>query len=98
MPIACLPPFSPSSTLSPIKNELQHANPPIPVGNLDHVILKEPGKEYQYHFLSDKFDDSYERELYKEFQRWRRRQARRLPPEAAADQVLLYYAPDSGRQ
>ena len=57
----------------------------------DNVLLKEPGKEYQYHFLTDKFDDSYERELHNEFQRGdgkpedhRRRDS---------DQVLLYYAP-----
>ncbi|MSQ93236.1 MAG: HAMP domain-containing protein [Gemmataceae bacterium] len=60
-------------------------------GSLDHVILKEPGKEYQYHFLSAQFDDSFEQNLYKEFDRpdakledWRRRDS---------DQVLLYYAP-----
>ncbi len=62
-------------------------------GNADHVLLKEPGKEYQYHFLSGEkfFEDSYERELYKEFLRpdgkledHRRRDS---------DQVLLYYAP-----
>src|SRR5438093_13162075 len=26
------------------------------LGNLDNVILKGPGKEYQYHFLNDKGD------------------------------------------
>ena len=58
----------------------------------EHVLLKEPGKEYQYHFLSgEKFDDSYERELYQGFAKgdgkpedFRRRDS---------DQVLLYYAP-----
>ncbi len=77
--------------LTLIKNELQNAKPAINLGNLDHVVLKEPGKEYQYHFLSDKFDDSYERELYKEFQRGdgKTEDYRQRP----SDQVLLYYAP-----
>ena len=40
------------------------------VGNLDHFLLKEPGKDWQFHFLTEKkSDDSYERELFKEFQR-----------------------------
>ena len=62
-----------------------------PAGNLDNVILKEPGKEYQYHFLSHQFEDSYERDVFKEFLRgegktedFRRKDS---------DQVLLYYAP-----
>src|SRR6516165_8347869 len=59
--------------------------------NLDQVVLKEPGKDYQYHFLSDKFDDSYERELFKEFLRGDGRTEDRR--ERASDQVLLYYAP-----
>lgn len=57
----------------------------------EHVLLKEPGKEFQYHFLSEKFDDSYERELYKEFLRGDgKNEDNRL---RASDQVLLYYAP-----
>jgi len=62
------------------------------IGNLDLVLLKEPGKEYQYHFLTDKFDDSFERELYKEFARGveAKPEDHRLRPN---DQVLLYYAP-----
>src|ERR1700722_17403220 len=58
-------------------------------GNLDNVLLKEPGKEYQYHFLTNKGDDVFETDLYKQFLRgdgkgddWRPR-----------DQELLYYAP-----
>src|SRR5207247_978509 len=77
--------------LNLIKNELQNAAPPRQFGNLDHVVLKEPGKEYQYHFLSDKFDDSFERELYKEFRSGEgKTEDHRQRP---SDQVLLYYAP-----
>src|SRR6516165_664739 len=77
--------------LSLIKNDPQNPAPAKPWANLDQVILKEPGKEYQYHFLSDKFDDSYERELFKEFLRGDGRTEDRR--ERASDQVLLYYAP-----
>jgi two-component system sensor histidine kinase BarA len=77
--------------LSLIKNDPHNPAPAKPWANLDQVILKEPGKEYQYHFLSDKFDDSYERELYKEFLRGDGRTEDRR--ERASDQVLLYYAP-----
>jgi two-component system, NarL family, sensor histidine kinase BarA len=61
-------------------------------GTVDHILLKEPGKEFQYHFLlNDKFDDSYERELYKEFLRGDgKNEDHRL---RSSDQVLLYYAP-----
>lgn len=60
-------------------------------GNLEPFGLKELGKEYQFHFLNDKFDDSYERELYKDFQRGDgKSEDSRL---RANDQVLLYYAP-----
>src|SRR5471030_2770558 len=38
--------------LNLIKNELHNSALPRQFGNLDHVVLKEPGKEYQYHFLS----------------------------------------------
>src|SRR6516164_10340997 len=51
------------------KNDLHNAPQAKQFASFDHVILNEPGSEYQYHFLSDKFDDSYERELYKEFLR-----------------------------
>src|SRR5688500_16547355 len=55
----------------------------------EHILLKEPGKEFQYHFLNDKqFDDSYERELYKEFLRGDgKTEDHRL---RSSDQVLLY--------
>jgi signal transduction histidine kinase len=61
-------------------------------GNLDDLLLKEPGKESpQFHFLTDKnADDSYERELYKEFQSTTKPEESRLRP---SDQVLFYYAP-----
>ncbi len=77
--------------LSLIKNDPQNPALMKPWANLDHVVLKEPGKDYQYHFLSDKFDDSYERELYKEFLRGDGRTEDRR--EKTSDQVLLYYAP-----
>jgi signal transduction histidine kinase len=50
------------------------------------------GKDYQYHFLTEKhFDDSYERDLYKEFAQGEgRADDSRLK---AGEQVLLYYAP-----
>ncbi len=77
--------------LSLIKNEPHAAGAFKQAGNLEQIILKEPGKEYQYHFLSDKFDDSFERELYMEFSRGEgRREDHR---QRAGDQVLLYYAP-----
>ncbi len=68
-----------------------------PIGKVWEVTVKapeeEPGKESTqklgYTFLTDKFDDSYERDLYTEFKRgdtrsedWRR-----------VDKALLYYAP-----
>jgi two-component system, NarL family, sensor histidine kinase BarA len=59
--------------------------------NVDNIFLKEPGKKYQYHFLSDKFDDSYESDLYKEFLTDpSKTEDRRLPRN---EPVLLYYAP-----
>jgi signal transduction histidine kinase len=73
------------------KNDLHNAPQAKQFASFDHVILNEPGSEYQYHFLSDKFDDSYERELYKEFLRGdgRTEDSRQRP----SDQMLLYYAP-----
>ena len=60
-----------------------------PIVNIESLLLRESGKEYQYHFLADKGEDSFERELYTDFMRgggkpddWRPR-----------DQELLYYAP-----
>jgi signal transduction histidine kinase len=61
-----------------------------PAVNLELVLINEPGKEYQYHFLTDKFDDSFEQYLYKEFERGAKPEDYRLRPN---DQVLLYYAP-----
>jgi signal transduction histidine kinase len=82
---------APIQQLNCLKKDLQNAPLPKPIGNLDQVAIKEPGKEYQYHFLTDKnSDDSYETALYKEFlsggktDDFRRRDG---------DQVLLYYAP-----
>ena len=72
-----------------LKNDLQIAPLIKQPGNLDQVLLNEPGKEYQYHFLSDKFDDSYERELYKDFLAGNRNEDSR---PRVSDQVLLYYA------
>ena len=61
-------------------------------GNLEDILLKEPGKEaLQFHFLNDNFDDPYEDKLYKEFQRDASKlEDSRLRPN---DQVLIYYAP-----
>jgi two-component system sensor histidine kinase BarA len=71
------------------KQEQQNAPPGKQPANLEHIVLKETGKEYQYHFLTDKnFEDSYERELYKEFLR-----DAKLDDYRQRDQVLLYYAP-----
>ena len=65
-----------------------------PFSHLEDAILNEPGKEFQYTYFSDKspnFDDSYERELYKEFDKGvGKTEDSRL---RANDQVLLYYAP-----
>jgi signal transduction histidine kinase len=59
--------------------------------NIDHIPMKEPGKKDQYFFLSDPFDDSYERDLYKEFLQGdsKPEDSRRKDDE----QVLRYYAP-----
>jgi signal transduction histidine kinase len=73
--------------------KLDPQNPALPKHwvNIDQVILKDPGKEYQYHFiLSDKGEDSYERELYKEFLGNVKTEDHRQRP---SDQVMLYYAP-----
>jgi len=72
-------------------------------GTLDNVVLREPGRESQYHFLREKklpdeedrkkdnFDDSYERELYNEFKRDETKiEDSRFRP---ADRVIFYYAP-----
>jgi signal transduction histidine kinase len=72
-----------------VKNQPDAGQKPPP--NLDNVILKEPGKEYQYHFLSQQFEDSYERELYKEFLRGEGKLEDHRRKDS--DQVLLYYAP-----
>src|ERR1019366_6271876 len=61
-----------------------------PAGNLESIILAAPGREYQYHFLSVNFDDSYDTQLYKEFRGDAKTEDWRL---RANDQVLLYYAP-----
>src|SRR5438132_1461903 len=79
--------------VSLVKNDPQKKQAlPAQWANIDQVILKDSGREYQYHFLiGPKGDDSYEQELYKEFLRgdgkpddYRQR---------SSDQVLLYYAP-----
>lgn len=74
------------------KFEWQITAPTAMPGDLDDLLLKEPGKEApQFHFLTDKnADDSYERELYKEFQRETKPEDSRL---RANEQVLFYYAP-----
>lgn len=56
------------------------------------TVMREQGKEYQYHFLrQNQFDDSFERDLFKEFLRGDGRiEDSRLRPN---EQVLLYYAP-----
>jgi two-component system, NarL family, sensor histidine kinase BarA len=65
---------------------------PAALKNIDNILMKEPGKEYQYHFLTDNFGDSYERNLYKDFlqQGEEKKEDDRLVP---SEQVLLYYAP-----
>lgn len=73
-----------------MKNELRNF-PETKAAHFEHVIAKEGGKDYQYRFLSDQFDDSYERELYEEFRRGGGRTEDRRP--RLSDQVLLYYAP-----
>jgi two-component system, NarL family, sensor histidine kinase BarA len=76
------------------ENELhwQITEPITQLGNLDDFILAETVKESQFYFLSEnKYDDSYEQQLYKEFQRGDgKTEDSRL---RAADQVLYYYAP-----
>src|SRR5262245_5465277 len=59
----------------------------------DMFILKEPGKEYQYHFLQDnKIVDPWERDQYKEYLKGEdgKQEDIRLRP---SEQVLLYYTP-----
>ncbi|MBI2803410.1 MAG: HAMP domain-containing protein [Planctomycetes bacterium] len=88
---SCRQLIAPIQQLNCIKGDLRGMAPAKPPPNLENVVLKDAGKEYQYHFLSDKFDDSYERELYKEFQGGEgKAEDSRLRP---ADRVLLYYAP-----
>ncbi|MCI0640352.1 MAG: ATP-binding protein [Gemmataceae bacterium] len=54
--------------------------------------LKDVGKEYQYHFLTDKdFEDSYERDLFKEF--FKANEKQEDSRVLANQQVMLYYAP-----
>ncbi len=77
--------------LTLVKSELEKSSTEKVPLRLDHVVLRGPGKEYQYQFLADKFDDSYEIELYKEFRRDETKaEDNRVRPN---DQVLLYYAP-----
>jgi hypothetical protein len=58
----------------------------------DPVALKDLGKEYQYHFLTEKHvDDSYERDLFKEFSSSDEKVDDTRPK--TSEQVLLYYAP-----
>jgi two-component system sensor histidine kinase BarA len=74
-------------------DKVPEATPPL-AGKINSVLLIEPDKEYQYHFLTETFDesyDSYERELFKEFQRGEGKiEDSRL---RSSEQVLLYYAP-----
>lgn len=77
--------------LTLVKNELEKAAPVKQQLSLDHVVLRGPGKEYQYQFLAANFDDSYEIDLNKEFRRDETKsEDSRLRP---SEQVLLYYAP-----
>src|SRR5262245_61574556 len=59
---------------------------------LNAAMLREQGKDYQYHILNqNQFDDSFEQNLFKEFLRGDGRvDESRLKPN---EQVLLYYAP-----
>ena len=91
--VACKHLVTTIQQLNCIKKEMQNNPQAKALGNFDQVPLKEPGKDFQYAFLTDKknLDDSYEADLYKEFLRgeaksddYRRRDG---------DQVLLYYAP-----
>jgi signal transduction histidine kinase len=53
--------------------------------------LRDLGKDIQYHFLTERFDDSYESNLFKEFsQNEGNTEDSRLRP---SERVLLYYAP-----
>src|SRR5450631_3953869 len=38
-----------------------------PAVSIESVFLREPGQEYQYHFLADKGEDAFERDLYANF-------------------------------
>ncbi|MBM3996888.1 MAG: HAMP domain-containing protein [Planctomycetes bacterium] len=65
-------------------------------GDLQQFVQNAPGKDskardWEFHFITDKFEDSYERDLFKEFQRDadKTEDSRQIPNE----QVLLYYAP-----
>ena len=81
---------APIQQVNCIKHELQNT-PLARPGILEQVAVKEPGKEYQYRFLSDKFDDSYEHDLYKEFRSGGAKTEDHRP--RPSEQVLLYYAP-----
>src|SRR5438128_46203 len=78
--------------LSEEGKQLQHA-----LDQADKAILKEQNKDYQYVLLQEnKVEDSFERDLLKEF-----RQEDREQEEArlrANEQVLMYYAPIRMRQ
>jgi signal transduction histidine kinase len=57
----------------------------------ESAILRDLGKETQYHFLTERFDDSYESNLFKEFSQGdSKTEDSRLRP---SERVLLYYAP-----
>ena len=70
----------------------QITEPVTQFGNLDDFILTETVKESQFYFLSEnKYDDTYEQQLYQEFKRGDGKiEDSRL---RANDQVLYYYAP-----
>jgi two-component system sensor histidine kinase BarA len=76
------------------KFEWSITSPLVLPGNLEDLLLKESGKEApQFHFLSDKnADDSYERDVFKEFQRNESKPEDWRPPRGN-DQMLFYYAP-----
>ncbi len=69
--------------------EGKHLLEALSLVNVD--LARSKGKDYQFHFLSgNQFDDSYERDLFKEFQKEGKLEDSRVKSQ---EQVVLYYAP-----
>jgi two-component system, NarL family, sensor histidine kinase BarA len=72
------------------KREKEEGKATSALKKIDDIFNKTPGNEYQYHFLTTQFDDSYERDLDKEF---RREEKTEHPRPPGNEHLLRYYAP-----